>query len=115
MTSPEHPEPRGSYHARAVAHLDFGDVAVTVAHVFAAEGESGACHCGLPAHDPGNVGMTVTGRDGQGREVTLDLQATPEGALLLADRLARAANLALESVEDLPDMEREMARFGGRR
>jgi hypothetical protein len=35
-----------------------------------------------------------------------------EQALMLANRLTRAANLVLESEEDVPDVEREAARFG---
>jgi len=37
---------------------------------------------------------------------------TPDEALLLADRLKRAADLVLETLEDPPDLEREAARFG---
>jgi hypothetical protein len=37
----------------------------------------------------------------------------PDQALLLANRLIRAANLVMESDEGLPDVEREAARFHG--
>jgi hypothetical protein len=37
---------------------------------------------------------------------------TPEDALMLANRLTRAANLVLETMEDAPDVEREAARYG---
>ena len=36
---------------------------------------------------------------------------TAEQALVLANRLTRAASLILESEEDTPDIEREAARF----
>jgi hypothetical protein len=38
-----------------------------------------------------------------------------EEALLLADRLQRAAHLVLETDEDLPDPEREYRRYRGMR
>ena len=38
---------------------------------------------------------------------------TAEEALLLADRLQRAAHLVLETDEDLPDPEREYRRYRG--
>jgi hypothetical protein len=115
MTTPDEPESRSRVRCRSVGHLDYDDISLSVAHVFAAEGESGKCtHCGENAHDEGGVGLAITGITEDGQEVTLDALMAPEDALLLANRLTRAANMALESGEDLPDIEREMAKFGAR-
>jgi hypothetical protein len=68
--------------------------------------------------DEGYVGLTVTEDDSTdsehlrlGAKVTCLL--TVEEALLLADRLQRAAHLVLETDEDLPDPEREYRRHRG--
>jgi len=83
--------------------LEDQDSAVCVDHVYLAEGEAGTCeHCGGQAHDPGQVGLIV------GEENVL---LTAEEALVIANRLTRAAELVLESMEDAPDLERDMARF----
>src|SRR5437867_7183280 len=65
-----------------------------------------------PEDDPGYVGLTVTDDDGaEADRVRIGARATcllsAEEALLLADRLQRAAHLVLETDEDLPDPERE--------
>jgi hypothetical protein len=74
-----------------------------VEHVYLPEGAAGECeHCGKPAHDPGLVGLIL------GEETAL---LTADEALVLANRLTRAANLVYESEEDNPDLERDMARF----
>ncbi len=68
--------------------------------------------------DEGYVGLTITGDD-TAEESHLRLGArsacllTAEEALLLADRLQRAAQLVLETDEDLPDPEREYRRHRG--
>lgn len=89
------------------------DSTVIVAHLFEPEGSSGECDndgCGNDAHDPGLVDLTVLhGEDG------VAVQMFPGEALELANRLERAANLVLESAEDVPDVEREAARFAPHR
>ena len=71
-----------------------------------------------PDHDPGYVGLTVTDDDAaEADRVRIGAKATclltAEEALLLADRLQRAAHLVLETDEDLPDPEREYRRYRG--
>jgi hypothetical protein len=71
-----------------------------------------------PENDPGYVGLTVTEDDpAEPDQVRLGAKATcllsAEEALLLADRLQRAAHLVLETGEDLPDPEREYRRHRG--
>lgn len=79
---------------------------ITVEHVYLPEGAAGRCEeCGGPAHDPGHVGLVID--DGMATCLL-----TPEEALVLANRLARAANLILESSEEPADVEREIARLG---
>jgi hypothetical protein len=55
--------------------------------------------------EPGHVGLSVH-QDHDGVGVLL----TPDDALVIANRLQRAANLVMESGEDLPDVEREYRR-----
>ena len=76
------------------------DTMIWVDHVFA----TGAS----PHDDPGYVGLTVTEDD---TRATCLLSA--QEALLLADRLQRAAHLVLETDEDLPDPERDYRRHRG--
>lgn len=102
-------ENRGSHPIRSrtlyFMICDDEETEVSVEHVYLPEGEAGTCdHCGQPAHDPGLVGLNV------GEDLAL---LTAEQALVLANRLVKAAELILESDEDLPDVEREAARFGG--
>src|SRR5499427_10868772 len=70
-----------------------------------------------PEDDPGYVGLTVTEDDSSEDRARLGAKATclltAEEALLLADRLQRAAHLVLETDEDLPDPEREYRRYRG--
>ena len=71
-----------------------------------------------PEDDPGYVGLTVTEDDtAEPEHARLGAKATclltAEEALLLADRLQRAAHLVLETGEDLPDPEREYRRHRG--
>jgi hypothetical protein len=73
------------------------DTMIWIDHVFAT-GTS-------PYDDPGYVGLTVAEDD---TKATCLL--TAQEALLLADRLQRAAHLVLETEEDLPDPEREYRR-----
>jgi hypothetical protein len=85
------------------------DTMITVEHVYLPEGASGECseeHCCNLAHDPGAVGLILT-ED----EATVSALLTAGEALMLANRLQRAASLVLESEEQVPDIEREAARF----
>ena len=71
-----------------------------------------------PDDDPGYVGLTVTEDDtAEPEQARLGAKATclltAAEALLLADRLQRAAHLVLETGEDLPDPEREYRRHRG--
>jgi hypothetical protein len=71
-----------------------------------------------PEDDPGYVGLTVTEDDtAEAEQLRLGARTTclltAEEALLLADRLQRAAHLVLETGEDLPDPEREYRRHRG--
>lgn len=92
---------------------DEDDLTVEVDHVYIPEGQAGTCchgDCGKPAHDPGVVGIIIaTGGEDDGAAVSALL--TPEQALYVANRLTRAANLVLESGEDVADIEREAARY----
>ena len=86
------------------------DSTVVVAHLYEPEGASGKCihdGCEHNAHDPGMVDLFVEHGDD-----AVSVQMFPGAALELANRLTRAANLVLESGEDVPDVEREAARFG---
>jgi MoxR-like ATPase len=76
------------------------DTTIWIDHVFA----MGAS----PHDDPGYVGLTVTEDD-----TRATCLLTAQEALLLADRLQRAAHLVLETDEDLPDPEREYRRHRG--
>ena len=73
---------------------------IAVDHVYLPEGSFD--DCGDPGHDPGLVGIIV----GDGGALL-----EPELALVLADRIKRAAHLVLESREEPADIERDMARF----
>jgi len=79
-----------------------------VDHVYEPEG-AGTCHhegCGKPSHDPGMVGLVMSGED-----ATVSALLEPGEALVLAERLQRAASLVMESMEEPPDIEREAARY----
>jgi hypothetical protein len=98
---PDHPPIRG----RVVYYtiLDGGDdgTEVMVEHVWS-PGTEPCGDCGKPRHDPGMVGLNVGDE-----HVLLDAAE----ALVLANRITRAANLVLELAEDAPDIDRDMARF----
>jgi len=80
---------------------------IGVDHIYLAEGAFDCTDCGQPGHDPGHVGLTADDGDLIARMVL-----TAAEALVLANRLTRAASLVLESEEQVPDVEREAARFG---
>lgn len=86
---------------------DCGGDRIAVEHIFAPEGAFACDDCGGPGHDPGMVGLEMNGDDQQHAYAML----TAEEALVIANRLTRAASLILESEEDRPDVEREAARF----
>src|ERR1700683_1490764 len=97
-------------HTRDIALIHpYGDGAsILVQHVYAPDGSGWhyAEDGGSASHDPAPVAVTMT--DGEGQATTL---MSAENALLLANRLTRAASLVLESGEQRPDVEREAARF----
>jgi hypothetical protein len=100
--------PQEHYRYRTILHAEMEDGQfVRIEHIFEPEGASACEDCGGPAHDPGEVGLVIGDGDG-----IASLAVTPEMALLIANRLTRAASLVLESGEELPDVDREMARFG---
>jgi hypothetical protein len=100
------------FRTRTVLHLHVGDAedtTITVDHVYLAEGEAGVCQhedCGNSAHDPGMISLLVADDDSEASAL-LD----PGQALILAERLQRAAALVLEAGEDAADIEREAARY----
>lgn len=111
MTTEPEPEPV-PFRTRTVLHLHLGDAedtTITVDHVYLPEGEAGVCQhedCGNAAHDPGMIGLLVAD---DGNEASALLE--PGQALILAERLQRAAALVLEAGEDAADIEREAARY----
>lgn len=113
MDETTHPSPENAeLRTRTVGALfpeGCGEISVIVEHVYLPEGAAGTCdheECGNLAHDPGMVGLMIADHD----EVANCLLSAEE-ALVLANRLQRAASLVLESMEDVPDVEREAARF----
>jgi len=87
-------------------HLDDGETTIAIEHVYAPDGAFACDDCGKAGHDPGMVGLLMSDEEG-----LVDGLLTAEQALMLANRLTRAASLILESGEDVPDVEREAARF----
>jgi hypothetical protein len=91
-------EPGGGIRLRTrtigVIHAD-DDTVIVVEHVYEPEGAALCEDCGKPAHDPGMVGLTVSQDDDE--PVSTLLSAAE--ALVLAERLTRAASLVLESQE----------------
>jgi hypothetical protein len=90
------------------------DTVIVIDHVYEPEGGPPCEHCGGQSHDPGMVGLVVSSLledDDDGEPDPVSVLMTAETALLVANRLTRAANLVLESEESLPDIEREAARF----
>lgn len=87
------------------------DTVIVVEHVYEPDGASSCEHCGDPAHDPGMVGLVISTEDGDGTVQTSSVLMAAEDALVLANRLSRAASAVLESAEGPPDIERDIARF----
>ena len=106
----DHDHETVDFRTRTVLHLHLTDEddgpAVIVDHVYEPEGMT-TCECGAPGHDPGMVGLMLAG----GEKKAVSVLLTPERALLVANRLTRAANFALESGEDPLDLDREAARY----
>jgi hypothetical protein len=103
----EPPVPR--LRTRTVGVIDADDdTVIIVEHVYEPEGATPCVDCGKPSHDPGMVGLIVGGHDDDDPVSVLLFAAD---ALVLANRLTRAASLVLESEEAVPDIEREAARF----
>lgn len=85
------------------------ETAVYVDHVYAPEGTLGNCdnpECDHDARDPGFIGLVIQ----QGAKDS-GASLTAHDALEIANRLQRAASLVLEFGEDVPDIEREAAKF----
>lgn len=83
-----------------------GDGCVTIDHVYTMKD----CEHGEP--DEGLIGLVAHDHEtGQETHVLLGV----DEALLIANRLTRAASLVMESGEDLPDVEREYRRHTRRR
>ena len=81
---------------------------VGVDHIYLPEGSFNCDDCGKPGHDPGMVALFV---DDETQERPSSVLLTAAEALVVANRLQRAASLVLESEEDVPDIAREAARF----
>ncbi|HEY1914253.1 MAG TPA: hypothetical protein VGH27_01645 [Streptosporangiaceae bacterium] len=84
---------------RTVGGITSEDSSVWVDHLYTME----TCEHGRL--DAGQVGLTVTSGD-----TTVSVCLIPDDALVIANRIIRAANLVMESGEDLPDPEREYRR-----
>lgn len=108
ITRPSPESDGAELRSRVIGHMCLegcGETSVIVEHVYEPEGVD-TCHCGNPTHDPGMVSLVIFDH-----EETLGCLMGAEEALVLANRLTRAASLILESMEDVPDVEREAARF----
>jgi hypothetical protein len=104
MTEPAHEHI--PLRARSIGRMisdDDSETPIWVDHVYLPEGAYTCDDCGSPSHDPGMVAIGV----GDGAALI-----SAEQALMLANRLQRAASLVYESEEEAPDIEREAARFG---
>jgi hypothetical protein len=100
---PEPGEHGHELHARNIGRVfTADDDEIAVDHLY--DHDSEPCpNCGGKCITAGLVGLVLN---------TESAMLTPDEALLLADRLKRAADLVLETLEDPPDLEREAARFG---
>ena len=105
--TPEPPEPGHEHQHRPPRKRNIGRVfteagdEIAVDHLY--DPDPDPCpDCGGDCIAAGMIGMTAG-------SITVTL--IPEEALLLASRLERAVNVVLETMEDPPDIERDMARF----
>jgi hypothetical protein len=102
MTDHDHETaPPGRVRNIATLFLEDG-TGIAISHLYPPELQE-CPDCGSSYVSAGLVGMTVDDPESA---------MTPEEALLLANRLTRAANFVLEMMEDPPDIEREAARAG---
>jgi hypothetical protein len=100
----------GKLRTRTVGYIEAGeDIHVAVEHVY--DNETCPEHGSLT--DSGLVGVAIHDET-PGGEQYASVLLTAADALLLADRITRAAHLALELLEDLPDVEREYLRHSER-
>ena len=106
---PENPEPGHEhdvppFRERNIAELYTADGSeIRVDHLYVATADLEPCpDCGGEVVSAGLVGLVVDGSPAV---------LSSEEALLLANRLTRAADVALEAMEDPPDMDREAARL----
>ena len=86
-------------HVRTVGGITADNISVQVDHVYTMEADED----GHP--EPGLVGLAVFKDDAE-----MSVLISPDDALVIANRLQRAANLVMEAGEDLPDPEREYRR-----
>ena len=102
---PKLPSSIGSRH---LGGIDTGfNFYITVAHLYHRFTDS----TGNPLAE--SVGITIREQDEDDESEFFML--TPQAALMLANRLVRAAELVMESDEGLPDIELQAARFQMRR
>jgi hypothetical protein len=103
-------DPAAQLRTRTIGRLysEATEADITVEHVYLPDGSFSCDDCGNPGHDPGMVGLMIDA----GVENNASVLLSPEEALLLINRLQRAVSLVLESGEEVPDIEREAARFG---
>lgn len=103
---PENPEPGHEppqFRRRVLAEITLADgTEVVIAHLYPPD-KVGCPGCGGDCVSAGLVSLEVDDPNPW---------MSPEEALLIANRLARGANLVLETLEDAPDVQREAARFG---
>jgi hypothetical protein len=99
----------GEFKSRTVGFIDAGeDTHIEVEHAY---DNTSAVHGGLV--NKGLVGIAIHDQT-PGEEQFATALLGARDALLLADRITRAAHLALELEEDLPDVEREYLRHSER-
>lgn len=83
-----------------------GEDNIAIDHVFSMNNRE-CPECGGESEDEGFVGLMINDDESDNHASIL---LTAEEALLLANRLQRAAEVVLESDEDLPNPEREYRR-----
>ena len=93
------------FQSRNIARLFTDDGSeISVDHLYAASADLAPCpDCGGACVSAGMIGLDVL--------VDGPVLLSPEEALLLINRLQRAVNVVLETMEDPPDMDREAARL----
>ncbi len=95
-----------SLHERNLLHLHCDDdTIISIDHLYVA-GEETCDDCGKPHRDAGMVGLMLMEEDD-----CVSAVLSPGDALILANRLQRAASVILEEDEDPPDLDRELTRY----